>query len=540
MKNFKKFAALFLAVCTLMTFVACGGGTTETPTDPATQPETEAEVTVAPETGTPETDLATEAPTEEPTEAPTEPPFEAPEEAPDTNSLLTFFDTPKNAELLDGKLYGSEIVTDEDGAPVLKLFTEGKGNFRDPYVKVDYAAYMELLGMEPVAWNHCGYAVVTLKVEGVTNNKLEMVLTGTDGTDTAKIKGESTYVKQDGWQTIRVPLVTTQKDGFTLESIRVDFVDRAAGEGETVYIRSIAFTSDKLEVLELMGKELITPSYATVTIPGLTQEYTFLQITDTHVSAFSDEDAKAWTTDRVNYNTARRNAFAADGLYSEERFLPLFAYGDEIGADGLFLTGDLIDFPSEKNISMLYDAVKSTKAKSIFCLGNHDWTFADDYMTQNAVTTYIPRFAELTGGDPYISVQEYDEFLVVAVDNSTDVITQATVDKFLALYEKNKPIILLLHVPLHADTLEADVRKAWGNRNITMGPGAMGSDWGSVQQFYNAVCVAEDTPVVAVFAGHVHFNHEDTFPNGVTQYITSTGYTGDCRIITVKGEETGA
>ena len=540
MKNMKKFAALFLAVCTLVTFVACNGGTTEIPTDPATAPGTEAEVTVSPETNAPETDPATEVPTEEPTEAPTEaetePPFEVPEEAPDENDKLSFFDTPKNETLFSTKDAAVEVVSDEDGNPVLKLTTVGDGAIRDPYARREYAEYMALLGMEPMAWNDCGFAVITLKVENATNNKLEMQLNGTNGENSSKIRGEATYVKNGGWQTIKVPLVTSLKEGFTLDNIRIDFVDKAAGAGETVYIRSIAFTSDKLEVLELMGKELIKPGTATVTIPGLTKEYQFLHITDTHVSAFSDEDIKSWTTTRHNYNIARRNSFMADGLYSEERFPALFDYANEIEADGLFLTGDLIDFPSQKNIAMLYDAVNHTKAKSIFCLGNHDWNYSDDYMTGNAVANNRPLFNDLTDGDPYFSYEEYDEFIVAAVDNSSDVVTQDTVNKFLGLYEKNKPIILLLHVPLHAETLAPDVKKAWGGRNITMGPGAMGSDWGSVQQFYNAVCVAEDTPVVAVFAGHVHFNHEDVFPNGVPQYITSTGYTGDCRVITVKGE----
>ena len=176
-----------------------------------------------------------------------------------------------------------------------------------------------------------------------------------------------------------------------------------------------------------------------------------------------------------------------------------------------------------------------TSAKPIFCLGNHDWNYADDYMTSNAYATYKPLFADLTGGDPDICVAEYDEFLVVAVDNSADVITQSTVDKFMALYAKNKPIILLLHVPLHADTLAPDVMAAWGGRNITMGIGAMGNDWQSVRDFYTAVCLDVNTPVVAVFSGHVHFNHVDTFPNGVTQYVTSAGYFGDCRVVTVKG-----
>ena len=226
----------------------------------------------------------------------------------------------------------------------------------------------------------------------------------------------------------------------------------------------------------------------------------------------------------------------ADGLFAEERFPLLFDYAGEIEADGMFLTGDLIDFPSEKNISLLYENVGRFNGKSIYCLGNHDWNYSDDYMTGNSVTVNRPLFNDLTNGDPYFSYEEYDGFIVAAIDNSSDVVTDDTVNKFLSLYEKNKPIILLLHVPFHADTLAPDVMKTWGGRNITMGPGAMGSDWGSVIRLYNAVCVAEDTPVVAVFTGHIHFNHEDVFPNGVPQYVTSTGYTGDCRVVTVKGE----
>ena len=361
-----------------------------------------------------------------------------------------------------------------------------------------------------------------------------MTASNKSGEKTKMVRTSGTYKSGNAdWQYVLLPLVEEVNDG-TLTELRFDFVDNPKAAGETVYLKSITFVKDKITAMKMTGVSFVNPGTATVEIPGLTEEFKFLHITDTHVSAFSDADKKSWTAARVQYNTARRSSFAADGLLAEERFPLLFDYADEIGADGLFLTGDLIDFPSEKNLALLYDNIGRVKAKSIFCLGNHDWNYSDDYMTGNAVTTNRPLFNDLTNGDPYFSYAEYDGFIVAAIDNSSDVVTQETVDKFLTLYEKNKPIILLLHVPLHADTLAPDVKKVWGGRNITMGPGAMGSDWGSVQQLYNAVCVDEDTPVVAVFAGHVHFNHEDTFPNGVKQYITSTGYTGDLRVVTVK------
>ncbi len=543
---------LILTVCFLTLFLclglfcACDGGSTPADTTVATDAPTEAptaEPTDAPTdevTEEPTQAATAEPPTEAPTDEVTEPATEAetlPVDKPANPAELTFCDTPLNATFITPNSAATyEVVQDSEKGSVLKLTVADAQRIGDPYITIDYAAYMAACGLDPVVWNDCGVALVLLKVEGVTNNKLEMAAYNESGEKKKTVRTSGTYKMGDkGWQYVMLPLVEDAYDG-TLTEIRFDFVDKPKAAGETVYLKSVAFVKDKVTALQMMGESLINPGTATVVIPGLTKEYKFLHVTDSHVSAFSDADAKSWTATRLNYNTARRNSFAADGLLAEERFPLLFSYADEIQADGMFLTGDLIDFPSEKNIALLYENINRVKAKSIFCLGNHDWNYSDDYMTGNSVAVNRPLFNDLTGGDPYFSYAEYDEFIVAAIDNSSDVVTQETVDKFLALYEKNKPIILLLHVPFHVDTLEPDVRKAWGNRNITMGPGAMGSDWGSVIQLYNAVCVDENTPVVAVFSGHVHFNHEDVFPNGVPQYVTSTGYTGDCRVVTVKGE----
>ena len=528
--------ALTLLLC-LGLFCACDGGNTPADTTAPADSVTDAptEVPTDPATEAP-TDGESEETTEAPTEAPTEPAETMPEDKPANPAVLTFCDTPLNAGFIEPNSAAEfSVVQDSEQGSVLKLTVADTNRIADPYVKINYAAYMEACGLDPVAWNDCGVALVLMKVESATNTKLEMAVYNKSGEKNKTVRTEGAFKKtESGWQYVLLPLVTEAYDG-TLTELRFDFVDKPAAPGETVYVKSISFMKDKVAALKLMGTDLLSPSTATVVIPGLTKEYKFLQVSDTHVSAFSEADQKSWTATRLQYNTARRNSFMADGLFAEERFPLLFDYANEIRADGMFLTGDLIDFPSEKNISLLYDNVNRFNGKSIFCLGNHDWNYSDDYMTGNSVTVNRPLFNDLTGGDPYISYVEYDEFLVVAVDNSSDVVTDDTVNKFMALCEKGKPIVLLLHVPLHAETLAPDCIKVWG-RNITMGPGALGGDWGSVQRFYNAVAVDENSPVVAVFAGHVHFNHEDTLPNGITQYVTSTGYTGDCRVVTIKGE----
>ena len=528
--------ALTLLLC-LGLFCACDGGKapadTTAPADSVTDAPTE--VPTDPDTEAP-TDGESEETTEAPTEAPTEPAETMPEDKPANSAVLTFCDTPLNAGFIEPNSAAEfSVVQDSEQGSVLKLTVADTNRIADPYIKINYTAYMEACGLDPVAWNDCGVALVLMKVESATNTKLEMAVYNKSGEKNKTVRTEGAFKKtESGWQYVLLPLVTEAYEG-TLTELRFDFVDKPAAPGETVYVKSISFMKDKVAALKLMGTDLLSPSTATVVIPGLTKEYKFLQVSDTHVSAFSEADQKSWTATRLQYNTARRNSFMADGLFAEERFPLLFDYANEIEADGMFLTGDLIDFPSEKNISLLYENVGRFSGKSIFCLGNHDWNYSDDYMTGNAVTVNRPLFNDLTGGDPYISYVEYDEFLVVAVDNSSDVVTDDTVNKFMALCEKGKPIVLLLHVPLHAETLAPDCIKVWG-RNITMGPGALGGDWGSVQRFYNAVAVDENSPVVAVFTGHVHFNHEDTLPNGITQYVTSTGYTGDCRVVTIKGE----
>lgn len=519
---------LVLCVCAL---VSCNkGGEVET-TASNTDAPTEAPTTEAPT----ETESSTEEPTTEevttegetlPTDKPTDP------------SNITFCDTPLNQKFIKVSNAASyEVVNDAEKGTVLKLTATSASKTADPNVQVNYAAYMELAGLTSISPEKAQYALVLVKLEGVSGAALNF-------TTYAKVDGKSQNIKataaydtnNSGWQYVMIPVFEGGADG-SLTAVRFDFVDKASKAGEAVYLKSITFVESRDAAILAMGEDLLNIGTATVVIPGLTKEYTFLHVTDTHMSSFSEEDLASWTPSRVTYNTNRRNAFVANGIFAEERFPVFFNYANKIGADGMFLTGDLIDFPSEKNISTLYSNAASISGKPIFNLGNHDWNYSDDYMTSNAVATYKPLFTELCGGDTDLSVVEYDEFIIAAVDNSADVVTDATVAKFFALYEKNKPIILLVHVPLHADTLAPDVKAAWGGRNITMGIGAMGNDWQSVRDFYTSVCLDEDSPVVAVFAGHVHFNHEDAFPNGVMQYVTSAGYFGDCRVVTIKGTD---
>ena len=537
MKKYLRLIAGALLLLMLCSAVACNTGTdtpSETPPEITTDAPTETE-SVGSSSSTESSIESTETAPETETEGLQ---IEITPDAPTSGTLITFYENSANEVLFGGKYCAYGLVADGD-ATALKMTTEGD-RVRNPNFTLDYATYMQLLGIGQAVWDDCAYAVVMLKTENVSASEFSMTIyTEVDGTE-YKSKGTTTYVRNaKDWQTVIVPFSFTKREDAVLTSLRMDFADTQKG-GETVYVKSIAFASSKAEVLEISGKALYVPSTATVTIPGLTKEYTLLQLSDMHASAYTTEESKAMSAERRSYIAGRRNAFTDGFMLSEERMPYMFDYANQINADLVLLTGDIIDFPSELNLSLMQQSIESMKAPALFALGNHDWCYADDYLSAGAAAEYIPKLNALSAGepadDPYVKYVEFDEFMVVSVDNSTDSVTAQTVDKFLELCEKGKPIILMLHVPLHVDSMVQDCTKVWG-KDLGMGGDTGVCAWSpDVQRFYHAVAEDENSPVVAVFAGHVHFNHEDALPNGVMQYVTSTAYTGDCRVITVKGE----
>ena len=71
-------------------------------------------------------------------------------------------------------------------------------------------------------------------------------------------------------------------------------------------------------------------------------------------------------------------------------------------------------------------------------------------------------------------------------------------------------------------------------KSYTMGGKALNGDDPQVKRLYEEVCLNENTPVVAVLAGHVHIEWQENFPNGVPQYVTLVGFDGGCSFIKLK------
>ena len=279
------------------------------------------------------------------------------------------------------------------------------------------------------------------------------------------------------------------------------------------------------------------PIFTTVPVKGLKREFRILHVTDLHASALDEAEKTAMEPVRRDYIPPRQGLFGGGRPYPSEAALPaLMGYGEEISADLVLMTGDIIDFPSEANLTLLKTCVDACKVPVLYITGNHDWSYADDYHTENAAATYLTRVDAISGAADHAAVYEDDNVLVCAVDSSPDRIRKETLEAYLTAARRakayGKALILALHVPVHAETLVEDTVRVW-RQELTIGEGAFGADDPATMTFYNAVAVESDLAPDVVIAGHVHFDHEDLFPNGTPQYITDIACDGHCRVLTL-------
>lgn len=298
-----------------------------------------------------------------------------------------------------------------------------------------------------------------------------------------------------------------------------------------------------------------------IEVPGIKGTYKFLQMSDTHVAVVPEDTSKTEYSHAVSRN-AHFDSFTGADVNYLNMMDKMYAFAESEGVDAVLMTGDIIDFPSDENIDFLYNRINSGSLKTMYTLGNHDWTFPDAsfgygaYFSRTQYDAFQPRLAdpctvESCGntGNCHGSYIDFGEVVVVMLDDSEDMfnyIESYTVLKnALAL---DKPTIVCYHSPLYSPTLTDDVVAMWKTNQI-VGSHRGASMWTKKTDVIVSMLESSEN-IVGLFCGHVHFDHEDAVydsgfdmsdvkPNNVTQYACPPGYDGSCRLITIKGcEET--
>ncbi len=239
-----------------------------------------------------------------------------------------------------------------------------------------------------------------------------------------------------------------------------------------------------------------------IVLPGAQREYTLYFLTDLHMT-LPDPSA---SSEENEYITKRLTEFTApDGTTPEETWGFWLSYVEEQQADGLLLGGDIIDCPSGANLDLLKNTLGTFSVPYIYTPGNHDWTYPWEYMTEKGRTDYLEKLSPYMDDNPDFHVLEYDDFVIAAVNNSSNQIPESVLEPYRALLAQSKPVLLLLHVPLFTQSVLEKAKEAWSSP-VVLGAGNYGGIYpNSSSEEFLQLTFAEDSPVFAVAAGHVHF-----------------------------------
>ena len=280
-------------------------------------------------------------------------------------------------------------------------------------------------------------------------------------------------------------------------------------------------------------------TFETIEIPivGLKKDYAFLWIADLHVIAndLSEVEEKSMNIVKSRIDKTFRNP--NNGLTALENWQMMPEVFNKSGADAVLFGGDICDFSTLASIRVLKEGMHKFTIPYMYARADHDissWWLATRY------TKEINELEKSIDGYEPLQVLEFDDLIVVGFNNATSNLSEAGLKRFKEVYAKRKPIIINTHVPFNSlvdkDYAEMCMSKDSQRRNLSWGKDCFYKPNAYTQEFLDLVC-ADDSPVVTVLAGHLHFPYHGMLTNKISQHLFVPAFKGNIGVILVKAKK---
>ncbi len=273
-----------------------------------------------------------------------------------------------------------------------------------------------------------------------------------------------------------------------------------------------------------------------VTVPGMEGESTLLWVSDLHLcSGPEDPGVTEEHTDDVQerYDMFR----SASGKTSCETWELLSSEIDSYGADYVIFGADMLDYVSEENLSILQQGLDNVETPWMYIRADHDYGRWYGDMKIKKMRKLHRRIAPQNK----MWVERFEDFTLVGLDNTTTAVSEETLEEFRQVYEEGIPIILCTHVPFDSGSKDAGElarisKEGWGDRVLCWGDGDDydTSSGGTMAELLDMI-TAKDSPVCAVFAGHLHLTWDGSLTDTCVGHVFSAAYEDHIGIITVSG-----
>lgn len=260
---------------------------------------------------------------------------------------------------------------------------------------------------------------------------------------------------------------------------------------------------------------------------GLGKPLKILHMTDSHLPFYCESDPESII----------RHGQKRDREKYVRHFEELLQYGGE-HCDLIVHTGDLIDSISKPCVAF----VKAFLPRERFlCVaGNHEYAKYDGLKEDMAYR--LRSMAEIGGYgvDLFHNACVAGGVNFVGIDDAYHQVEEEQLDFLKNEVKKGYPVVLFMHAPLYEKELYEKSYQFWKGEICVLGSdaavhpevnGDIAEPTAASKAFYEYV--VHEPQIKAVLAGHLHFSFEKRFPGGAVQYVTSQGYEGNAREITL-------
>lgn len=292
-----------------------------------------------------------------------------------------------------------------------------------------------------------------------------------------------------------------------------------------------------------------------VIIPEVERDYEIWFFADSHIiiqDETDSEEVQAYAAERMPVFTNEK------GVDPSQILSDFIEMANEQKPDMVLFGGDILDFPSEANVSFLKEELAKLTVPYVYVMGNHDWTFPWEYMTPEGAEKYRPLYEEVMygnfeleetvgaeeaermsadegktaldvvniSGDSYSSVVELDDMVILSVDDSSNQVAVEAAGSIEDAYGLDKPVILMQHVPFSTEKLIAEAKNYWANP-VTLGMQVHGGiPVNAVSDALYKNVLDDESNIRVVLAGHVHFSYEEKIAAQTVEIITDAAFKG--------------
>ena len=270
-----------------------------------------------------------------------------------------------------------------------------------------------------------------------------------------------------------------------------------------------------------------------IDLPGVTGSYDLLFVNDLHI--LTVDESVIPEQESVAANRYENMFRGPGGRYSPETWTLFYNHLDNWQADAVVFGGDMLDFISAANKSLLQEGLNHIQTPYLYLRADHDlgtWysggllSSDDAYGMQAEIAEYTDMF-----------VVDMGEFYILGWNNSTSQLSEGGLMTATDIWDDGKPIILATHVPI-ASAINSDLEaaaaaadphgrvKLWGDGYLYQPNDITGT-------FLNML-YAEESPVKAILSGHLHFKFTTSVTAETVEYVFAPSFAGNMAHIKIQ------